>query len=691
MRLTAKERILLHLLESAQPVGDPEVSPALAQEGVALGAGIKLRHLAQFVRPLIGGGLVREGRAHVTGIRQRRKVYELTPAGRTAATRLREKLKDQMVRIRDGDAFREGTMNEALRWVGPRTGPLEAVRRVEQTGLLNLETMRHPPETGLIEQTWDAPRIGTFVGRRRELAEVLYEPEGPRVFVVRGIPGIGKTAFAARVCELLRGRKNLYWHRIRPWESDKTVLASLGQFLEALDRPALASLLKRGEAVPAAEVLRQDLPDTHALLVFDDAQEATPDVGSLFRMLGEVVASASDVRVLILTRRALPFYDVRDVALKGTVGEIELGSLAPEDAAALLSDAGGATALSGFPHSLAGHPLFLELVRRHRPDVPRAVRDMRRFMEDAIYRNLEDREKEMMKAICPYEVPVPRSTLLSLPGSCHEALQSLEDHALIRSVGTERYEVHDTVRAFLEGVLTPGERERYGGLAAAHLRVLAGQASAAGDLVASIACLSNALHVTHAPRERAVICEALGDANGQIGDLLSLSAAYREALHLVTDPESVARVHRKLASALEDRGYITAARGEAEAGLAAIGSLECLEVGWLYLARARIAKEDWDWEAAERDADRARVIFERFGDPAGQAHALFEAGLAANWTGAVDEDGMPRAGTRYRTALELAKAVADPVLEARIHLAMSTAIGYGPGGYDEGMEHYRAV
>ena len=56
MRLTAKERIFLHLLESAQSVGEPEVSPELAQEGVARGASVELRHLAQFVRPLIRGG-----------------------------------------------------------------------------------------------------------------------------------------------------------------------------------------------------------------------------------------------------------------------------------------------------------------------------------------------------------------------------------------------------------------------------------------------------------------------------------------------------------------------------------------------------------------------------------------------------------------------------------------------------------
>ena len=691
MRLTVKERILLHLLESTHPTDDPEVSPALAQEGVTRGAGIERRHLAQFVRPLMEDGLVLERLGHVSGIRQRRKVYELTALGRTEASRLRQKVNDRVVRIRDGDVVREGSLHEALQGIGTRKSLLEAIRQVDQAGILDLEVVRHPPDTELVEQTWDAPRIGTFVGRRQELTEVLRETEMPRVFVVRGIPGIGKTAFAARVCELLRGRKNLFWHRIRTWESDQTVLASLGRFLEALDRPALASILKRGEPVPIAEVLRQDLPDTHALLVFDDAHEATPEVASLFRMLGEAVASAPDVRMLILTRQALHFYDVRDVALKGLVGEIELGGLAPEDAAALLADGADATVLSGLPHSLAGHPLFLELVRRHRPNIPHAIHDMHRFMEDAVYRSLTNPEKDVMKAASLYEVPLPRSTLLSFSGSSHEVLQTLEDLALIRVVGWERYEIHDTIRDFLRGVLTPGERERYGRLAATHLRELAEQASASGDLVACIACLSNALHVTQIPQERAVLSEALGDANEQIGDLLALSAAYREGLRLVTDAEFVARLHRKLGSVLEDRGYVAPARGEVEAGLSALAGKECPELGWLYLARARISKEDMDWDGVEEDAERALAVFERFGSVAGQAHTLFEAGLAASWTGKVSEDGVPRAEVRFRAALELANAAGDPVLEARVHLAMAEAIGYGSGDHEEGMRHYRDV
>ncbi len=691
MRLTVKERILLHLLENAQPVNDPEVSPALAQEGVARGAGIERRHLAQFVRPMIREGLVRERQAHVSGIRQRRKVYELTPSGGREAAHLRGKVGRQVIRVRDGDSVRNGSLAEVVRETAGRPSLLEAVRQVQDAGILDLEAARRPPETGLVELTEDAPRLATFVGRRQELSEVLRESGGPCIFVVRGIPGIGKTAFAAKACELVRGRRNLFWHRIRTWETGQTVLAALGRFLEALDRPALASVLKRAEVDLAVEVLRQDLPDTHAFLVLDDAHEAAPDVLSVLRMLVEAAAAAPDLRLVVLTRRALPFYDIRDVRLRGLIEEIELGGLAPEDAVALLAESESPVPLSGLPYSLSGHPLFLELVRSHGSNLPHAVHDMHRFVEEAIYRGLSDSEKEVMKAASLYQVPLSRSALLSFPGSSHDVLQDLEDRALIRAVGSERYEIHDTIRDFMGTILTPQERSQFGGLASVRLRELAGEASAAGDGIAVIAYLSNALRVTDLTGERADLYEALGDADQRIGDVLGMSAAYRESLRLVDEPEPSARLHRKLAMALDDRGYLAASLGEIEAGLAALGSSDSPEVGWLYLTRARVANEDMDWDAAERDAERARVVFEHFHHDAGRVHALLEGGLAASWTGSVSEDGMPESSLRFQAALELSKSVGDPVLMARTHLAMAAAIGYGSRDYEDGMRHYRAV
>ncbi len=691
MRLTVKERILLHLLESDRFADDLEVFPVVTQEGVAGGAGIERRHLVQFIRPLMEEGLVRERQAHVAGIRQRRKVYALTSQGRTAASRLREKVSDRVIRIRDGDVVRQGRIQEALEGIGTQTTLLEVVRQVEQAGVLNLETVRHPPNSGFIEQMGDAPRVGAFVGRREELAEVLREAELPRVFVIRGIPGIGKTVFAAKVCELLRGKRNLFWHRIRVWESGKTVLAGLGRFLEALDRPALASVLKRGEVAAAAEVLRQDLPDTCAFLVFDDAHEAAQDVLHVLRMLLEAAAAAPDVRILVLARSPLRFYDVRDVALRRLVGEMELGPLSPTDAAALLADGGSATELQRLPHLVSGHPLFLELVRQHRPDHARALQDMRRFLEETTYQDLTDPEREAMMAASLYEVPVPEAAFLSRTESLHKVIASLRERGLLRTVGSDRYETHDIIRDFFQAILSPQERERYGMRAATLLRELAACASASGDWVGTIACLSNALHVATSPVDCVDLYEALGEANHRIGDALAMSVAYQGAMGQTRDRDALARLHRKMASAFEDWGQYTAAATETDAGFAALGDAASVERGWLEMIRARMAAENAGGGDAWDHAEAARQIFCKFRVPAGEAEALVELGTAAALDGRLAPDGTVAFKQCYESALELASSQRNPLLAAKIHLSTAAVIAHGLGEVKEAWAHLRAV
>ena len=102
MRLTAKERILLHLLEYAKAAEAIEVPAETTQDGVAAAAGIELRHFTQYARPLLREELVRERTAHVKGSRQRRRTYALTEKGQIAAHGLRDRLRASPLRVREG-------------------------------------------------------------------------------------------------------------------------------------------------------------------------------------------------------------------------------------------------------------------------------------------------------------------------------------------------------------------------------------------------------------------------------------------------------------------------------------------------------------------------------------------------------------------------------------------------------------
>ena len=139
LRLTAKERILLHLLNYARFTEAAEVPPDLAQAGIAAMAGVDSRHFAQYIRPLVRAAFVRERTAHVKGVLQRRKVYVLTEAGRRTALGVRDRLRSATVKVRDGSETREATIADVLEKSGGKLSILDLVRETVQFGVVGLK------------------------------------------------------------------------------------------------------------------------------------------------------------------------------------------------------------------------------------------------------------------------------------------------------------------------------------------------------------------------------------------------------------------------------------------------------------------------------------------------------------------------------------------------------------------------
>src|SRR5206468_8761639 len=130
----------------------------------------------------------------------------------------------EVVRVRDASGLRDATVSQVLQETAGKASLLDVVRASTEAGTVDLSALTAAPPAGLVERLADAPRLEKFVGRRQELDAVTKDGEGPRIFVVRGVAGIGKSSFAARACELLRGSRNLFWHRVRPRDTRRSIL-----------------------------------------------------------------------------------------------------------------------------------------------------------------------------------------------------------------------------------------------------------------------------------------------------------------------------------------------------------------------------------------------------------------------------------------------------------------------------------
>ncbi|MGC8912733.1 MAG: tetratricopeptide repeat protein [Thermoplasmata archaeon] len=90
IKLTAGEKVLLHLYEYTKYVDHFEVPYAVTQDGIADAVGILRSHVPRTLKGLIDRGYIEEKLAHVIGSERRRKVYFLTTPGIAYAKKIRD-------------------------------------------------------------------------------------------------------------------------------------------------------------------------------------------------------------------------------------------------------------------------------------------------------------------------------------------------------------------------------------------------------------------------------------------------------------------------------------------------------------------------------------------------------------------------------------------------------------------------
>ncbi|NKQ58092.1 AfsR/SARP family transcriptional regulator [Amycolatopsis sp. K13G38] len=315
------------------------------------------------------------------------------------------------------------------------------------------------------------PRLDDFVGREHTLArlESLLEPgDSPRVVVVWGPPGVGKSALAIQTA-----------HRMRPAYPDGQWFTTLydrhsgrASAHELLEELLLAAGMPTGE-IPAqtgarAAALRARLADRRVLLVLDDAAEAA--------QIAPALPGTGGCGVLITSRRSLldlpvgrrlridPLGDDSGIRLLNTmIGEDR--TAAEQEYAAELVRLCGALPLA---LRIAGARLSL------RPEAPlsmlvQRLRDERTRLDELAVEGMEVRASLTLsyQALAPpARDALRRTALLPRTGFSAETLgvitdgsdgerlaEALTAHALLEpcaedGTGISRYRTHDLVALY---------------------------------------------------------------------------------------------------------------------------------------------------------------------------------------------------------------------------------------------------
>ncbi|TCC38688.1 BTAD domain-containing putative transcriptional regulator [Kribbella speibonae] len=235
--------------------------------------------------------------------------------------------------------------------------PGESLRSVQLAVLRQQEVRRIRPAA--IQQTPAAPP--DFVGRDGELTAIQAAlsrpgeapaPAAPRIVLIAGVAGIGKTALALAAAQRLRGQYpdgQLYADLRGATETAPEPMQVLGRFLRALGVPSRQIGTDEAEA---AALLRSELAGRRMLILLDNAHDAD--------QVRPLLPGAGGSDVVVTSRRRM----------HGLAGAfvLDLEPLDPEESVALIAATAGShrvdadpAAASALAEACARLPLALRI------------------------------------------------------------------------------------------------------------------------------------------------------------------------------------------------------------------------------------------------------------------------------------------------------------------------------------------
>ncbi len=317
------------------------------------------------------------------------------------------------------------------------------------------------------------PDIAHFIGRAADLAYFQDKLAQHRLAAIVGMPGVGKTALAAKLALQTAAPQDIFWHTFNENEGVDTVIWKLAGFLAWHDQRELWRMLQTarqtGGQAPPVDVLLdyvlQELRRSRYVLCFDNFHLVDHD-----QKLKRLIRPAPDSPTLaiVTSHRAIDLLDQVDFA--------PLAGLAAEDTRALLQARGLSLADEQITRLYAqtqGNAEFLTLaidaLREARyPDRLiadlTAADDVERYLLKEVDSVLNDDTRAAMNGVAilagyPGSREAIEATLDS--GSLRRTLRELVDRYLVLSVEspqTREYMLHTVVQAFYYDLMGRSQR-----------------------------------------------------------------------------------------------------------------------------------------------------------------------------------------------------------------------------------------
>ncbi|MCD6383908.1 MAG: ATP-binding protein, partial [Thermoplasmata archaeon] len=463
-------RILLHIDSYNINLEDLELRippKELTQKYIALEIGGKFNQVRARLKELERDGYIVRRVCKVRGVLRRVPVYLLTETGKEKAEEIKKQINKMRIIVRDehGKLYEEriGDLKERF-FPFPKYNELYLI--MKNKGVLDLHQIKEYGKAGVkVTFISDSPVVSHFYGRERErirLMEELKKP-GPRVYVIKGMAGIGKSYLAKVVIDYFIHDYHIFWYTVREGDTPNSLLRELSKFLKRCDITSLSNLLRREQPWTLNDVkdaLEKDLYEFPGIIIIDDVHNASSSLLSVITILKESVLKSKGNKALFLTRYEMGFYEKREVD-EGIVEEMVLRYLEFHAAKEIL-------AAKGIPEReqwriyniLGGHPQVLELVRPETATFENPPASVSEFIEKEVLGKLSPLEKEAVYFGTIFRNPMPFQIFLQHPKIDLRVIDILVDKSILTRTTDGNYFISEMLKEIIKSRL-PKEKFFY--------------------------------------------------------------------------------------------------------------------------------------------------------------------------------------------------------------------------------------
>lgn len=267
---TAKEKVLVHLLDHYGNDEGYSLPVEITQEGIADSLGLKQNTVSYAVRNLVKEDMLKEETRRIKNKKQKRKAYFLTDNGFEKAKKTKEDMSNSQVDVISNQKKRSMKVGEINAYFQTNYSLLEIIQKVEEEGYFE-------PEKKSKERCYGSylPYMRSYEGRTHpkftEFIDIWSEPSD--LISIVGEDCSGRTTLLSKIAEHLENENNVFYFEVKEWQEPMHLWRSLSEFLENCGCHRLSSYLKSEETINKKERLAhlvKDIKNMKSVFLIDD-------------------------------------------------------------------------------------------------------------------------------------------------------------------------------------------------------------------------------------------------------------------------------------------------------------------------------------------------------------------------------------------------------------------------------------